>query len=43
MSIDRWMDKEVVVYTQNGILVTQKETTFESVNEVGECRTYYTE
>ena len=31
MSIDRWMDKEVVIYIHNGILLSHKRNTFESV------------
>ena len=31
MSIDRWMDKEAVVHTYNGILLSHKRNTFESV------------
>ena len=31
MSIDRWMDKEVVIYIHNGILLSIKRNTFESV------------
>ena len=31
MSIDRGMDKEVVVYIHNGILLSQKRNIFESV------------
>ena len=31
MSIDRWMDKEVVVHIHNGILLSHKRNTFESV------------
>ena len=44
MSIDRWMDKEVVVYIHDGILLThKKEHIWVSSNEVDEPRTYYTE
>ena len=43
MSIDRWMDKEVVVYKHNGILLSRKkECIWVSSNEVDEPRTYYT-
>ena len=31
MSIDRGMDKEIVVHIHNGILLSHKRTTFESV------------
>jgi len=31
MSIDKRMDKEVVVHTYNGILMSHKKNTFESV------------
>ena len=42
MSIDRWMDKEVVVH--NGILLShKKEHIWVSSDEVDEPRTYYTE
>ena len=44
MSIDRWMDKEVVVYKHNGILLSRKkECIWVSSNEVDEPRTYYTQ
>ena len=44
MSIDRWMDKEVVIYIHDGILLShKKEHTWISSNEVDESRTYYTE
>ena len=44
MSIDRWMDKEVVVHIENGILLShKKEHIWVSLNEVDEPRTYYTE
>ena len=44
MSIDRWMDKEVVVCIHNGILLShKKEHIWVSSNEVDEPRTYYTE
>ena len=40
----RWMDKEVVVHTHNGILLShRKEPIWVSSNEVDEPRTYYTE
>ena len=39
MSIDRWMDKEVVVYIHNGILLrNKKECIWVSSNEVDEAR-----
>ena len=31
MSIDRWMDKEIVVYIYNGIPLNIKKNTFESI------------
>ena len=44
MSTDRWMDREVVVYIHNGILLShKKEHIWVSSNEVDEPRTYYTE
>ena len=44
MSTDRWMDKEVVVYTHNGILLShKKEHIWVSSNEADEPTTYYTE
>jgi len=44
MSIDKWMDKEVVVYIPNELLLShKKEHTWVSSNEVDEPRTYYTE
>ena len=44
VSIDRWMDKEVVVHIYNGILLShKKEHIWVSSNEVDEPRTYYTE
>ena len=44
MSINRWMDKEAVVYIHNGILLShKKECIWVSSNEVDEPRTYYTE
>ena len=43
MSIDRWMDKEVVVYTYNGILLSnKKECIWISSHEVYGPRAYYT-
>ena len=44
MSIDKWMDKEVVVRIHNGILLShKKEHIWVSSNEVDEPRAYYTE
>ena len=44
MSIDRWMDKEVVVQEHNGILLShKKEHIWVSSDEVDEPRAYYTE
>ena len=44
MSINRWIDKEVVVHIHNGILLShKKEHIWVSSNEVDEPRTYYTE
>ena len=44
MSIDRWMDKEVVVHTHNGILFShRKKRIWVSSNEVDEPGAYYTE
>ena len=44
MSINRWMDKEVVVHIHNGILLSYtKECILVSSNEVDEPRAYYTE
>ena len=44
MSINRWMDKEVVVYIHNGILLSRKkENIWVGSNEVDEPRAYYTE
>ena len=45
MSTDRWMDKEVVAYIHNGILlnITPKGTLWVRSNEVDETKTYYTE
>ena len=41
MSIERWMDKEVVVHIYNGILLShKKEDLSVSFNEVDEPRTY---
>ena len=41
MSIDKWMDKEVVVHIYNGILLGhKKECLWVSSNEVDEPRTY---
>ena len=42
MSIDRWMDKEVVVHMHNGIILTyNKKHIRVSTNEVDEPRAYY--
>ena len=44
ISIDRWMDKEVVVHIHNGILLSQeKERIWVSSDEVDEPKAYYTE
>ena len=44
MSIKRWMDKEAVVYTYNGILLShKKEHIWISSNEVAEPTAYYTQ
>jgi len=44
MSIDRWMEKEVVVHTHNGILLShKKECMWVTSDEVDEPRTYYIE
>ena len=44
MSIERWMDKEVVVHIYNGILLShKKECIWVSSDEMDEPRTYYTE
>ena len=44
MSIDQWIDKEVVVHIHNGILLSQKkEHIWVSFKEVDEARAYYTE
>ena len=44
MSIDRWMDKEVVVHIHNGILLSlKKEWTWVGWTEMEESRVCYTE
>jgi len=44
MSINRWMDKEVVVYIHNGILLSyEKEHIWVSSDEVDKPRMSYTE
>ena len=44
MSIDRWMDKEVVVHIYSGILLNHKEEyIWVSSNELDEPRACYTE
>ena len=44
MSIDRWMDKGVVVHIHSGIFLShKKECIWVSSNEVDEPRAYYTE
>ena len=44
MSINRWMDKEVVVHIHYGILfICKKECIWVSSNEVDETGAYYTE
>ena len=44
MSINRWMDMEVVVHICNGILLSQKkEQNWVSSDEVNEPRAYYAE
>ena len=44
MSINRWMDKEVMVHIYDGILLShKKEHIWVSSDEVDEPRTYYTE
>ena len=44
MSMDRWMDKEIMVHIHNGILLShKKEHIWVSSDEVDEPRTYYTE
>ena len=44
MSIDRWIDKEMMVHTHNGILLSHKKEHIRvSSNEVDEPGAYYTE
>ena len=44
MSIDRWMDKEVVVHAHNGTLLSFKnKCIWVSFNEVDKHRAYFTE
>ena len=44
MSINRRMDKEVVVHIHNGILLSHKKEHFQlTSNKVDEPRAYYTE
>ena len=44
MSIDRWMDKEIVIHIHNGILLSDKKGhLWVGSNEVDKPRTYYTE
>ena len=44
MSIDRWMDKKVVVHIHNGVLLShKKECIWVSSDEVDEPRDYCTE
>ena len=44
MSIDRWMDKEAVVYMYNEILLNhKKESIWVSSNDVDKPGAYYTE
>ena len=44
MSIDRWMDKEVVVHIHKGISLShKKESIYISSNEVDEPGAYYSE
>ena len=44
MSINRWMDKEIVIFVYNGILLSyKKECIWVSSNKVDELRAYYTE
>ena len=44
MSVDKWMDEEVVVPIHNGILLScEKECIWVCSNEVDEPRAYYTE
>ena len=43
MSIDRCIDKEVLLHTHNGILLSlKKEPISVSSDELSEARTYYT-
>ena len=44
MSIDKWMDKEVMLHIYNGILLShEKEHIWLSSNKVDQPRAYYTE
>ena len=44
MSTDGWMDKELVVYIYNGIVLShKKECISDSSNEVDEPRIYHTD
>ena len=44
MSVNIWMDKEVVVYMYNGIVLShKKEHIWVSSNQVDKPRAYYTE
>ena len=44
MSIDRWIDKEVVVHIHNEVLLSHKKKHIQvNSNEVDEPRAYYTE
>ena len=44
MDIDRWMDKEVMVYIHNGVLISyKKEHIWISSNEADQPITYYTD
>ena len=44
MAIDRWMDKEVMVYIHNGVLISyKKEHIWISSNEADLPITYYTD
>ena len=43
MSIDRRMDKEAVVHTYNGILLSHKKEHIRVSSNVDEPRAYYTE
>ena len=44
MTVDRWMDKEVVVHIHNGILPShEKDLIWVSSNEVDEPKAYHTE